>query len=234
MQTPAMQFVGAPKRVDAADTARLVAAAAEHHLLITLESDGPVLRAIWRARITSAEGDRLVLELEDTRTETLPRLKSVPLSAHFVLDDVGYSFGTRCAGFTQAPAGRSISIERPMFLNQVDRRRALRRKLGASSVVALRLPGTSTLTAAALLNLSSEGLACRVDSDWVAQLGRGDALQVYFSIGFPTQAYDMTAQVISMTPASEGCCVLGVEFGGDEGCGEVRARLAQCLRRVAS
>lgn len=233
MQTSATQVVATPKRVDAAGTARLIAAAAEQHLVITLESAGAVLRAIWRARITSGEGDRLVLELEDARPETLPRLKSAPLSAHFVLDDVGYSFDTRCAGFTQAKTVCSISIERPMFVNQADRRRSLRQALSGSSVVALRLPGTSTLTAAALLNLSPEGLACRVDSEWAEQLARGDAVQVYFSIGTPAQAYDMTAQLISMTPASEGCCVLGIAFGGDEGCGEIRARLAECLRRVA-
>ncbi len=138
--------------------------------------------------------------------------------------------GARCEGLlhaerryrffsaiTGAPAwGRSrcIVIERPAEISLVERRHFLRTRLARSSKVALEWrDGTgSHRHLADLLNISADGLACRIPNAVGAGLEKRARLRVGFRL--PDQAADFAfdAWVTNKMPASEGCMILGVQF----------------------
>ncbi len=144
--------------------------------------------------------------------------------------DLDGTIGARCEGqihgerryrffsvITGAPAwGRSrcIAIERPAAISLVERRRFLRTWLAQSSKVTLewRDGGGSRRHLADLLNVSADGLACRVPDDVGAGLEKRCRLRVDFQLPDQAASFSFDAWVTNKMPASDGCMILGVQF----------------------
>lgn len=160
-------------------------------------------------------GDESALLMETTGSliQSADRILNVRCEARLYADQ-RYRFSTVIKATPQWGNSRSIAIERPAAISVMDRRRFLRAKLAPSSKVALEWvrAGKTYRHVAVLLNISAEGLACRVDGDAALAIDRDDSIQVRF--GFPNfgHQFNFSSGVSNKTPASEGCTILGLHF----------------------
>jgi len=128
-----------------------------------------------------------------------------------------------------------LYLSAPTTLQVVQRRRYRRIQLAESSRVWLRTgAGTdsSNEDIGWLCNISSEGLACRVDAVTANRIWIGDRLNVVFTLTpTDTQRFAFDAIVCNKTPAgSEGKMILGLQFVIDADHSESMS-LSEALRR---
>ena len=68
-----------------------------------------------------------------------------------------------------------------------------------------------------LLNLSPEGIACRVPEASAKELTMGQVLQVAFVVGPSPDVFDLNARVVNVTEGgTRGQFVIGLEFVTDD------------------
>jgi hypothetical protein len=118
---------------------------------------------------------------------------------------------------TDAPRyGRStlLAISRPTTVSVLERRRFVRARLAPSSRVNIRwlVGNTEHCLSATLLNVSAEGLACRIQGDAACGIRSGSQIRATFELPGQEGAFDLDAVVMNNVPASEGCVILGLKF----------------------
>ncbi len=118
---------------------------------------------------------------------------------------------------TETPSwgdSRSIAITRPDSISVLDRRKSLRAKLAPSSKVALRWThsGTARRQTVNLLNVSADGMACRLDASLATQFDQQETIDVTFDLPGHRRPFDLKARVTNTTPGSEGWTILGLQF----------------------
>jgi len=130
--------------------------------------------------------------------------------------------------------GRSMAaaVTRPERIGVVERRRFRRASLAPSSrvVVQWTTGDTSHRHTAALLNVSADGLACRMEEAVAGGIARDASVSASFTLPWNHQTFNLDALVTNKTPASEGSVILGLQFTQDARAAEQRARLRQLLK----
>ncbi len=110
---------------------------------------------------------------------------------------------------------RVLGVSRPSEIEFTERRRFLRAKPAPSSTVELtwRDANATHRCRAALLNISADGMACRVEDSTAAVIGEGGAsLQTEFRLPGRAEPFRMDATIMNRTPASPGHTILGLQF----------------------
>lgn len=120
---------------------------------------------------------------------------------------------------------------------RTERRRSPRRRLRAPTEVALRTTemGASWHGRALLLNISPEGLACRLTAAEGAKLKIGQPVRLTLNVGTPLTAFDLAARVVNIT---EGCTadrlIFGLEFMADNNAVVNRQQLREACQLQSS
>lgn len=137
------------------------------------------------------------------------------------------------AGHDDEP--NQIALRRPDVIQIVQRRRSWRAKLAPSSSVSLRWngpDGDAIAREGRLLNLSADGLACRMNAAEAAELFVGDHLDVRFDLPQADAEFEFAATVTNRTPGSEDAVILGMQFlvlDDDLPATATQQRLRECL-----
>lgn len=116
-----------------------------------------------------------------------------------------------------------------------ERRRSRRRRLQTPTDVQLRGLGDESKwqCVGALLNVSHEGMACRINDRKASELCIRQSLQAVFRVGASTTPFDLTAMITNMTPAgTAGQQVIGLEFVDDARLRSARAALREAIARA--
>ncbi len=111
-----------------------------------------------------------------------------------------------------------------------ERRRSRRRRLQKPSEVRLHGLGDELgwHCAGALLNVSNDGIACRIANKDAGALCIGQTIQAVFGLG-SSRTFELTARITNTTPAgTAGHRVLGLEFVED-----AKSKAAQAALREA-
>lgn len=114
----------------------------------------------------------------------------------------------------------------------IERRKSRRRRFQEPAQVTLRAMSGSQKrhSRGALLNLSMDGIACRVREEDTDQMAVGQTLRVMFYLSRIPQEFDLIGRVISVTGAgSPGHAVIGMEFIDDEHLASVKEALRAAL-----
>ncbi|HWL93395.1 MAG TPA: PilZ domain-containing protein [Phycisphaerae bacterium] len=129
-----------------------------------------------------------------------------------------FSFSTRLTATPTWGQTTALAFERPAKLVVMERRRFLRAKLAPSSKVALRWEKNRVVHRheASLLNISADGLACRVQDAVAANIERNALVQISLDVR-GLEVADVSAIVTNKMPGSEGCHLLGLQFVRAEG-----------------
>ncbi len=185
-------------------------------------------------------GDNSALLIETTGRLPVPSHALVDTKCEVrVYTDQRYQFESVITSAPQWGDSRSIAISRPRAISVIERRRFLRAKLAPSTRVKLEWShdGVNHRHVAAMLNVSPEGLACRLDDGAAAAIAGGGSIRAKFDVPGCDHSFDVESSICNKTPASEGCTILGLHFSTTaDNVGEVAAlrEALKCPREAAS
>jgi c-di-GMP-binding flagellar brake protein YcgR len=144
-------------------------------------------------------------------------LQSVCCDGELSVDGVMYIFATNILSVTEQNGEVRVEIALPEELSVVQRRRFSRTAMRESRAVTLSGAsgdeGGAWSCLSSLLNLSVNGLACRVDQVHADRIQINQVLNISFRLETSPDPVECRGRLRSKTPAgSEGCVVLGFEF----------------------
>lgn len=128
---------------------------------------------------------------------------------------------------------RCVALSRPQTISLFERRRFLRAKLAPSTRVGIewRRDGADHRHEADMLNVSPEGLACRVENSVAQVLDKGGTVVTRFKLPPMREPLELIGTICNQTPASEGYTILGLHFEqiseNSAGCAALRDALGE-------
>jgi len=162
-------------------------------------------------------GDEKALLMEVTGTPEVDasKLDNAPCEGQ-IYTNRRYRFSSRITTVPKWGDSYSIALERPSILRVQDRRRFLRAKLAPSCRVRLQWQnaGKSHQHSACLLNISADGMACRIEDVVAVGIEKRTCLKATFELPGHASPIELASMVTNKTPASEGCTILGLQFVG--------------------
>ncbi|UCE58647.1 MAG: PilZ domain-containing protein [Phycisphaerales bacterium] len=175
-----------------------------------------------------------VLTVDVARLDTLARsiLSASLLYASLDVGNDRYLFETRRVSALTGSDKDELRLTRPSTVAVTERRRSRRRRFRKPTEVLLRAtdPDTQWQCKADMLNVSLDGIACRIDSAEVDYLAVGRASCVVFQLGATAELFELSAQVVTRTEAgTPGHAVIGMEFIDDGNLQAARDRLRGVL-----
>lgn len=202
----------ASQKLDPEAATKAIDAAIENRAQIVLEStafSGTTINCI----LISGDENALLMEVTGRPEVNFDSLVSEACQAR-LYGDRRYAFSTTIT--STLPWGKtcSLAVTRPKTLNVLERRRFMRARLAPSSKVTLqwKKAGTKHCHKVNLLNISSDGIACRLEDSVSALIEKKSRLFVTFELPEHDQPFELQARVTNQTPASEGHTILGLQF----------------------
>lgn len=178
------------------------------------------------AQIERGQSETLMLSGEESTFEGL--LPSSCLEIRFTLDAQEFFFSSSVLSCTE----RTVEIARPAQLHTWQRRRFLRARVAESATVTLTLPDVYTHPKGegAILNVSRDGLACRVSRELADSLSVDETVGVVFELGPDRIRIECNGKVKSKTVSgSAHSTIVGVHFKHGSGSVEMDEQLARLL-----
>lgn len=194
------------------DTRRLIDAAVSSRAPIILESDA-FSGTTMNGSLIAADAEAMLMEVTGRPAVSYDAIVGATVNVQ-IYDERRLTFSTRVVGAPHWGQSRAVALERPRQVQVLERRRFLRAKLAPSSHVTLewQANGTTHRHAATLLNISAEGIACRVERAAADAIEKRTALVTIFELPGHENPFSFRAVVSNKTPASEGCSILGIQF----------------------
>ena len=203
--------------------------AVRRHVRIDLELASDIQPVFAQATILTLAGSVLTLQLSDGVNRNRLLAQTGPLRARFTVDGRCFEFDATPADDPVVARENLLALRRPTALRSVERRRVARRRLQTSSQVVIRPDGAGNVVDAGLLNLSDFGLACRIARRDAEPLRTGTPVRAGFSLNEAVEAFDLSARVVNLTPASDGKWIAGLEFDRTESNAAELTRLRSAL-----
>ena len=163
--------------------------------------------------LISGDETALLMEMTGQPSISVNRLLNVRCEIRLYSDRC-YGFSAIIQAVPTWGSSRCLALSRPTTVGLLERRRFLRARLAASTRVLIEwlADGVNHRHTATMLNVSPEGLACRVDSSVACVMEQGSRVRMQFSLPPRTEVLRFQAQVCNKTPASEGHTILGLHF----------------------
>jgi hypothetical protein len=213
---------------------QVVESATRTHAQVVLES--PAFPGITLNGFLISGDDRaLLMEITGHPLPSLKHALNAPCIAR-LYGEKRYEFSTTITDVPRWGRSALLAFARPRAIGLIERRRFLRAKLAPSSQVELvwNHSANSHSHRAPLLNISPDGLACRLDDDAAAAIGKDDPLKATFEIPGRGQPFSFHATVKNKTPASKGCTILGLQFVSTPEAAEQLSALREFLETPAN
>lgn len=199
--------------------------------------ESPATGGRINGRLISADCDTILVEITGRPAVDAAKLVGEQCQVQ-VFDLQHLQFETVING---APAwGKSLALAlvRPRTADVVERRRFRRATLAPSATlnIAWRIGGVLHRHSATLLNVSADGLACRMQAAVVGNIQNGGAVHASFELPGKDggEEFELESIVSNKTPASEGCVILGLQFVRSEAAADQFTRLAVIVRSPGS
>lgn len=205
--------------LDAEESRRVIAIATDGKEAIHLRADPDQRDETITGIIVGRDERNITVELGPIDQRTRSLIDNTSLRATVDVSGIRYAFQTKCLALATEPDRDLATLVSPKELEIVERRRIRRRLFRSTSEVVLRVGDRSARELRAdMLNVSSDGIACRVGSSDVGGITVGDAIRIAATLGPSPRVHDLRARVVSITGG--GTCsrvVLGMEFvAGDD------------------
>lgn len=181
--------------------------------------------------IIGGNDDTLRVEVEEAEVAAL----AGEMNACLTLKHDRYTFTARCLMARHEDGAVIVLVTRPATIALAERRRSRRRTLRRASEVALFMqnPDDSWTCTAALLNLSPDGLACRIPAHQRRRLTIGAHLRVVFGIDDRSQRFELAARISNaIQGGSADTVVLGMQFTFEGADMQIRDRLQAALHQT--
>ena len=219
-------------QLDGETTNRVLRTAIEERAAVQVRADCAGWELAGCAACISEDGSHLILELENADPQTQAILESSPLQLSMEVAGAQYCFETRFADQTAEVEPGVVRVLKPATITLAERRRSLRRRLRKPTEVALQASGPDDRwhCTAAMLNLSLEGIACRICAQNAELVDIGQTLRVGFQLDASAPALDLNGRIISITQGgTPDHLVVGLVFIVDRRLEASRATLRKAL-----
>jgi hypothetical protein len=160
-------------------------------------------------------GDEKTLLMEITGKPLVDPVNLVNSSADVQLyAEQRYHFNVQIAACPKWGDTQALALDRPQTIQVIDRRRFWRAKLAPSSRVTLEWThcGAIQKHVAIMLNISADGMACRIDDIGAAAVEINESLTARFSIPGESTPFELEAVLHNKLPSSPGATILGLQF----------------------
>ena len=180
--------------------------------------------------LVSGDGVALLMEITGQPTVAADRLPNTRCEVRLYAER-RYAFASTITAVPRWGNSRCLALARPQTIGVLERRRFLRARLAPSSRVRLEwtADGTTQRQVAVMLNISAEGLACRVEDPAAAGLNPGDQIHAKFRLPALPDELVVAATVSNKTPASEGHTIMGLHFQPTPEAAETLTALREAL-----
>jgi hypothetical protein len=183
-------------------------------------------------RFVESDRKTLLVALHEWR----PSAHQLPLGTRvelqFALGEHHYRFGAACVTPALADPWGAMRLGRPSALFVGERRRSPRRRLRRPTCVFL-LPDRDPEAwrcRATMLNVSSDGLACRAPAQFASLLLPDNQVWVRFALDGVEREFALAARVVNVTEGGfHGQRIIGLEFNEHEANRLERDRLREAL-----
>ena len=219
-------------QVDTATTNQVLAAAVAERSVAQVRADYAGWELVGSAVCVGEDGPHLVLQLERADRQTQTILESSPLQLSMKVAGAQYCFETRSADQTAGAEPGVVRVLRPTTIALTERRRSPRRRLRRPTDVTLQAVGSKEgwHCTAAMLNLSLEGIACRMPVQDAGLLHIGQTLRAHFRLAPSGPALALNARIVSITKGGTlNHLVIGLEFIVDRTLDASRTTLRDAL-----
>jgi hypothetical protein len=183
--------------------------------------------------VTGSEDSCLTLEFERLDRGNMDGLVGTVLDVTVEIDQVRYTFEAGCVDGSAAVESTTLRVRQPERMALADRRRSPRRRLQGRTQVSLTGAEADVdwHAQAVMLNLSTEGIACRLAEHDAERLRIGHTLCLAFCVGASATPLELNANVSNITEGgTPGQVVVGLAFIADEQLASHRSKLQQALR----
>jgi c-di-GMP-binding flagellar brake protein YcgR len=223
-------YAGLVIDLDERESQTVVEAAAQGRAAIEIRPKSTVEREPIGGRLLESRADSLFLSVAEWSEAALPR--SIYCDVGLLLNGQQYLFSTSVLDVLDSMEGRRLEVTRPRVLQVLQRRRFVRADLAESAAVRVGPAdaGRAPLCKGVLLNISCDGLACRMDCGDAKRFALNDVVRLSFSLRGGTEHFHGIAAVKNLTEGgTEGTVILGLQFDKSPAWAEQAARLRESL-----
>ena len=180
--------------------------------------------------LISSDDKALLMEVTGKPALKVTSLVGVKCGGQIYCDQ-RYLLNTKITAAPEWGDTRCLALSRPEFVSVLDRRRFARAQLAPSSQVKLEwtCDGLARRSVAALLNISPDGLSCRMDGVAADSIDLGDTVTARFNLPGQAREFLLEAKVLNLTSTGEGRTILGVQFARSQRFAPALATLRQTL-----
>lgn len=166
--------------------------------------------------VASGDAEVLVAELTGPPHPWLRELTGRTIAVQLFADE-RYLFDSCVLVGPTWHEGEQLTLAAPNVIQVMQRRRFWRAQLAPSTRVTLRWRngGRPQHTTCPLLNVSAEGLACKLEAGAAQSLGIGARIACEFRLPGSPRDFRFEAAVRNCSPASDDMWIVGVEFDLD-------------------
>ncbi len=205
-----MQFAFA---LSPSQSRRLLDQAVKHRAEIHLEPRGWMSGESLHVMLLGSDGDLLLARNEAESDQALETLVGMNVDGTTVLGQSLYLFESHVVDIDWSEPQALLLIAKPEVLQVTQRRRFQRMRLRAACPVHISAKRRRQDFTGQLLNLSPDGLACRIREDDAQILRAGQRISVALHPKEADRGFEFEAVVSNKTPAgTPGHAILGVQF----------------------
>ena len=197
---------------------------------VRVEGAGFVLEC--QGILVEEDGGSISLRLERFDESVRTLCAGRPPTVAFDANATRYVFESTSAMHWQDGGSGLIRLPKPSRLTLADRRRSERRQLKQRATVSLQMAEAdgAWTSHGAMLNLSAEGIACRIAREDASRMAVGCVVLVRFGLEEAGQSFEWSARVTNITKGGTADrTVVGLEFIVDHNQEADRARLCRAL-----
>jgi len=206
--------------------------AAELETTVRIFADNDLSVVLVAGALTTVTDQYIRVLVTHKNTSSLAVNVLATLQAEFTLEKVTYVFDVSALDEFPACDDQSVQIPKPASIAVTERRRTRRRQFHDATDLTLKPIGCDSAAPirAALLNVSTDGLACRVPESALPSIPLEGLLAVSFTLSANSHTFELTGHTVSRTEAgTSGHWVVGLEFEKGRQT-EQRSLLRQALR----
>jgi len=189
-----------------------VDAAVRTHAQVVLES-AAFGNATLNGLLISGDDHALLIEITGEPALNVDQIEGVSCEGQMYADR-RYRFTATIMAVPGWGKTRAVAITRPTALSVMDRRRFLRTPLAPPTTVLLAWGASDAQHShrVSLLNISADGMACRVRDDVLFAIERNEPIRVSFELPDADCGFRLAARLTNTVPGSEGSTIIGLQF----------------------
>lgn len=221
--------------LDSTASTAVIEQATELETTVRIFADTDLSAVLMEGTLTHVTDQYLWLLVTHKNTSSLAVNVLATLLAEFTLGKVTYQFDVLSMDESSERDDQLVQIPKPATVAVTERRRTRRRQFHDATDLTLKPIDCDSAAPirVALLNVSTDGLACRVPESALESIPSDRPLAVSFALPASGHTFELTGHAVSRTEAgTPGHWVVGLEFEKGRH-SEQRSRLRQALKDFA-